>query len=110
MKERCLTRSNPVMTHLPAAGLNSAASAGEAAGRQPPKLLERFSQLLLQRQVPDPVIGAYADWVARYIRFHGLRHPRELGSAHVAQFLERADTAPQQRAQAARALQFLYDE
>ena len=30
---------------------------------------------------------AYAWWVRRFIRFCGLRHPRELGQADVTQFL-----------------------
>src|SRR5690606_37649282 len=30
---------------------------------------------------------AYLHWVKRFIRFNGLRHPRELGEAHVTAFL-----------------------
>ena len=31
---------------------------------------------------------AYLGWIARFIRFHGRRHPRELGPAEVVAFLE----------------------
>ena len=30
---------------------------------------------------------AYVDWVRRFVRFHGRRHPRELGAPEVAAFL-----------------------
>ena len=30
---------------------------------------------------------AYLDWIKRFIRYHGHRHPRELGGAEVAAFL-----------------------
>lgn len=30
---------------------------------------------------------AYAQWVRRYVRFHGRRHPRELGVEQVRDFL-----------------------
>lgn len=57
---------------------------------------------------------AYDGWVRRFVRFCGLRHPRELGAAEVAAFLshlaerERLSAATQN--QAASALLFLYRE
>jgi hypothetical protein len=30
---------------------------------------------------------AYVYWVRRYIRYHGKRHPRELGPSELSQFL-----------------------
>jgi hypothetical protein len=57
---------------------------------------------------------AYAQWVRRYVRFHGRRHPRELGEVHVRDFLthlardERVSTSTQNQALAA--LLFLYRE
>ena len=30
---------------------------------------------------------AYAQWVRRHVRFHGRRHPRELGEVQVREFL-----------------------
>lgn len=57
---------------------------------------------------------AYVFWVRRFIKFHGLRHPRELGGAAVEAFL--TDLATTQHAsasthrQALAALLFLYRE
>ena len=57
---------------------------------------------------------AYAHWVRRYVRFHGRRHPREMGAAHVRDFLthlardEQVSASTQNQALAA--LLFLYRE
>lgn len=57
---------------------------------------------------------AYVRWALAYVRYHGLRHPRELGEADVTRFL--TDLAVKQRLsastqnQAASALLFLYNE
>ncbi|MFO0762922.1 MAG: tyrosine-type recombinase/integrase [Byssovorax sp.] len=55
---------------------------------------------------------AYLRWIRAYIRFHGTRHPRELGAAEVSAFLahlanEHRAAAPT-RKQAHHALLFLY--
>ena len=55
---------------------------------------------------------AYAHWVRRFVRFHGRRHPRELGATHVRDFLthlarDRQVSASTQN-QALAALLFLY--
>lgn len=57
---------------------------------------------------------AYVSWVRRFVRFHGMRHPGELGEAEVIAFLthlsvERRLSAATQ-AQAMAALLFLYKE
>jgi integron integrase len=57
---------------------------------------------------------AYVGWVRRFVRFHGLRHPRELEERDVAQFLtalvgQRRVSASTQ-AQALAALLYLYRE
>ena len=56
---------------------------------------------------------AYADWVRRFVLFHGKRHPLELGEAEVGEFLtwlavERR-VAPSTQNQALSALSFLYE-
>lgn len=57
---------------------------------------------------------AYLHWVRRFIRFHGRRHPRELGKAEIESFLttlatrERVSASTQNQALAA--LLFLYRE
>lgn len=55
---------------------------------------------------------AYVEWIVRFIRFHGRRHPRLLGGGEVRQFLSHLATdrhiSPATQAQALSALLFLY--
>jgi integron integrase len=55
---------------------------------------------------------AYVQWVRAFIRFHGLRHPREMGKAEVEAFLSHLANArkvsPSTHKQALSALLFLY--
>lgn len=55
---------------------------------------------------------SYVYWARRFIRFHGLRHPRELGQAEVERFLLHLATqnnvAPSTHRQALSGLLFLY--
>lgn len=55
---------------------------------------------------------AYVFWIRRFIRFHGYRHPRELGEPEVAAFLTdlavRSRVSPRTQNQALSALVFLY--
>ena len=57
---------------------------------------------------------AYAQWVRRYIRFHGRRSPRELEAGHVRDFLTHLsrdmDVSASTQNQALAALLFLYRE
>ncbi len=54
----------------------------------------------------------YCDWVERFIRFHGLRHPREMAEAEVGEFLTSlapdGHVAASTQNQALSALLFLY--
>lgn len=77
-----------------------------------PRLLERVRREARRRRFSVRTEEAYADWVRRFVRFHGLRHPRELGADDVAAFLshlavERGVAASTQN-QALAALLFLY--
>lgn len=55
---------------------------------------------------------AYVYWVKFFIRWHGLRHPREMGAKEVEAFLvmlaRRSDISPSSQQQALNALIFLY--
>ena len=57
---------------------------------------------------------AYLDWVRRFIRFRGRRHPRQLGADAVEAFLThlavQRKVSPSTRTQAKSALLFLYKE
>lgn len=77
-----------------------------------PRLMQRVAEACQARQFSGRTLEAYAGWIKRYVQFHKLRHPAELGSEHVAAFLshlataERVSSATQR--QAASALLFLY--
>jgi hypothetical protein len=57
---------------------------------------------------------AYVDWIKRFIRFHGVRHPQEMGADEVKAFLGHLATemnvAASTQNQAFSALSFLYQE
>jgi integron integrase len=87
----------------------TAASPRSAVG---PKLLDRLADALHRRNYTPALVHAYVDWVRRYIYFHGIRHPQELGRAEISAYLEYlggdGGATLFQRAEANRALQFLY--
>jgi len=78
----------------------------------PSRLLDRLRHQIRTRHYSRRTEDAYVDWVRRYIRFNGRRHPRELNGAHVSAFLSslavdrRVAAATQNQALAA--ILFLY--
>ncbi len=60
----------------------------------------------------DKTEKIYIYWIVKFIRFHGTRHPRELGVTDVAKFLNYLATekrvAPSTQNQALQAILFLY--
>jgi integron integrase len=79
---------------------------------RPPRLLERVVLEARRRRLSLSTERCYVDWVRRFVRFHGRRHPRELGASEVAAYLthlavERHVSASTQN-QALAALLFLY--
>jgi len=77
-----------------------------------PKLLEQVRAALRLRHYSIRTERAYVQWVIRFLRFHGLRHPSELGHREVTQFLSHLATegevAASTQQQALSALLFLY--
>ena len=53
----------------------------------PPKLLDEVRNAIRSRHYSRRTEDSYVDWITRYIRFHQLRHPRELGPAEISAFL-----------------------
>ena len=51
------------------------------------KLLEQFRHALRVKHRSWNTEKSYVDWVKQYIRFHGVRHPNEMGEAEIEQFL-----------------------
>src|SRR2546427_4387245 len=91
----------------------TAADAGVRRGGEP-KLLVQLREAIRVRHYSRRTEEAYVWWVRRYIRFCGLRHPRELGHGDVTRFLsslaiDRRVAASTQN-QALSALVFLYQE
>jgi len=79
-----------------------------------PRLLDRVRDRIRLKHYSIRTEQAYSDWIKRFIRFHGKRHPADLGATEVEIFLthlavERCVAASTQN-QAKSALLFLYRE
>jgi integron integrase len=60
---------------------------GELLIPKPPRLLDRLSHALRVRHAARSTEENYANWVERFIRFHGMRHPNTMGAAEIEMFL-----------------------
>ena len=58
----------------------------ERAVVPPPRLLDQFRDTARNQGHTEPAVLAMADWCEQFIRFHGKRHPREMGIGQVAKF------------------------
>lgn len=54
---------------------------------KPPKLLEQVKRCIRDKHYSLRTEEAYVYWVRWFIRFHGLRHPAEMGASEVRLFL-----------------------
>src|SRR6267142_2135061 len=52
-----------------------------------PSLLTELRRAVRTRHYSPRTGDAYASWVRRFVRFSGMRHPRELGPSDVGRFL-----------------------
>lgn len=79
-----------------------------------PRLLHALRANLRLRHFSPRTEEAYAAWVKRFVRFHGLEHPARMGDTEVAAFLSHLAVhrrlAAATLTQAIAALQFLYRE
>lgn len=88
------------------------------AGPHPPlqsrRLLDQIRERLRYMHYSLSTERNYVYWVRWYIRFHGLRHPREMGAPQVEAFLTMLATerkvSPSTHRQALSALLYLYKE
>ena len=80
----------------------------------PPRLLARARDKIRLKHYSIRTEQAYVDWIKRFIRFHGKRHPAALGAVEVEAFLTDLAVARHVAAatqnQAKSALLFLYKE
>lgn len=81
---------------------------------RPPGLIQRYREELQVRHYARRTVQTYEQWLRRFLRFHALRHPREMGSAEVNAFLSHLavdlNVSPSTQNQALSALLFLYRE
>ena len=81
---------------------------------KPKKLLDQVCDVMRLKHYSLRTERTYCDWIERFIRFHDLRHPREMGNAEVSAFLTHlardGDVAASTQNQALSALLFLYKE
>ncbi|HEY6807338.1 MAG TPA: integron integrase [Gemmatimonadales bacterium] len=80
----------------------------------PPALLQQLRHAIRVRHYSRRTEEAYVWWVRRFVRYCGLRHPRELGQAEVTRFLTmlavEGKVSASTQNQALSALAFLYGE
>ncbi len=78
------------------------------------KLIDRFRVFIRARNLAWATEKTYVLWVTRFIKFHGKRHPEEMGAAEIEQFLTHLavdeKSAPSTQGIALNALVFLYRE
>jgi site-specific recombinase XerD len=81
---------------------------------RPPKLLDQLRCCIRDRHYSLRTEEAYVYWARWFIRFHGLRHPAEMGAAEVQAFLSYLandrQVAASTHKQALCALLFLYKQ
>jgi len=77
-----------------------------------PKLLELFREAMRVRHYSNRTEDTYCAWVKRYVHFHNMRHPKEMGEQEINAFLTHLAVAEKVSAstqnQALSALLFLY--
>ncbi len=77
-----------------------------------PKLLEVVRQRIRLRHLSYTTEKSYLGWIHRFVRFHGKRHPKEMGEAEIVSFLSHLaierNCSPATQNQALNALVFLF--
>lgn len=84
------------------------------AAPQKPRLLDQVRQVARVKHFSLRTERVYIHWIKRYIRFHSLRHPADMGAAEAADFLShlavQGRVASSTQNQALAALLFLYKQ
>jgi integron integrase len=79
---------------------------------KPKKLLDQVRDVMRLKHYSLRTERTYCDWIERFIRFHDVRHPREMGEAEVSAFLtylaRDGNVAASTQNQALSSLLFLY--
>ena len=81
---------------------------------QKPKLLDQVRYAIRTKHYSIRTEEAYVQWIRRFILFHNIRHPKDMGAKEVGQFLSDLAVTRQVAAstqnQALSAILFLYQE
>ena len=59
----------------------------EPAPAKPPKLLDQLRRCIRDNHYSLNTKRAYVYWAKYYIRFHGFRHPVEMGGSEIQAFM-----------------------
>ena len=71
----------------PGAGGNADDSTATSMETQPRSVITVYREALASRHYARRTIGTYERWLRRFLRFHQMRHPREMGSLEINSFL-----------------------
>lgn len=79
-----------------------------------PRLLDQVKNTIRVRHYSLSTEEAYVGWIKRYIKFHNLKHPKDMGTKEVSEFLTylavELNVAPSTQNQALCSVVFLYNE
>jgi integron integrase len=89
-------------------------TATQEPAAQEPRLLDRLRAACRLRHYSRRTETAYAAWVVRFVRFHDLRHPSDMGAAEINAFLTHlaveGGVSASTQSQAFSAVLFLYQK
>src|SRR5213082_1139637 len=81
---------------------------------KPKKLLDQTRDVMRLKHYSLRTERSYCDWIERFIRFHAMRHPREMSEGEVSAFLTHlardGQVAASTQNQALSAILFLYQQ
>ena len=91
-----------------------AISGGMAEPSRPDRLIPSVRRAMRARHMSRLTEEAYVRWIVRYVRYHGLRHPKTLGEREMREFLSHLaadrNVSASTQSQALAALLFLYGD
>src|SRR4051812_39627604 len=83
-------------------------------GGKPKKLIEQVRDVMRVKHYSLRTERTYWEWIERFIRFHGMRHPADMAEPEVSAFLthlaREGNVAASTQNQALSALLFLYKQ
>jgi integron integrase len=94
--------------------MTAASVPSAVSGSKPKKLLDQTRDILRLKHYSLRTERSYCDWIERFIRFHQMRDPKEMGVAEITQFLTHlariSNVSAATQNQALSALLFLYQQ